>query len=416
LDSKLSNRTAVASYRTPKQPQRKCLRVSEIVAFGRRFWYDGIGLNINHSGNQGRRRVASAIRQVLVVDDNDATRDIIRCTLSAEEYVVATAGSGSEALRQLDGSSFQVVLTDIQMPKMSGYDLLAAIRRTRPQTVVIIITGFGTIEDAVRAIKQGAFDYLTKPFNIEQVKLVVDRAFRHYDLQTENERLQSKLRRSEELAFVGRLAARVAHELNNPLDGALRFTNLSLGKLGDQDPITEYQREVKNALLRMAGIVKALLEYSRSINTTNVPESLHKLIRQAVELVHGREGIAVQCEFGDNTDVFCSGEIIQVFINLIKNAFDAMGSSGALAIATAVEGEMVVIQFEDTGCGIHEELHEKVFYPFFTTKDTSSGTGLGLAISSEIVEKHNGTIHLKSEAGKGSEFTVRLPLVRDLAQ
>jgi len=350
---------------------------------------------------------------ILVVDDEQVVREMLCETIEGLPYEVRSVSSGKEAVAALGKQAAHVVITDIMMPEMDGFALLRYIRENFPGTVVVAITGYGTIEDAVRAIKEGAFDYVTKPFTLDQVRMVVNRAVGHYHLEQDNRRLQAQLRRSEELAFVGRLAAQVAHELNNPLDGALRFVNLTLEQLGpERDAVAEYQREVRAGLLRMAGIVQALLEYSRSSTAMNAPENIHKMLRDAVAQCVIPRGIEVKYDLATEAVVLAGGELTQVFINLIKNACDAMdaaGDGGELTVRTRLDAGNIYIEIEDTGPGIREDLTERIFYPFFTTKSAGKGTGLGLAVSSDIVKRCGGDITVRSKLGQGATFVVQLP-------
>lgn len=346
---------------------------------------------------------------VLVVDDEYVVRDTLCAALEGLPYAVRSVSCGDEALVAMEQSPAHIVITDIMMPKMNGFQLLSRIRKAHPSTVVVAVTGFGTVEDAVRAMKEGAFDYVTKPFTIDQVRLVVERAVRHYQLQIEKEQLEVQLRRSEELAFVGRLAAQVAHELNNPLDGALRFVNLTIQQTDEDSPIIEYQREVRTGLTRMANIVHSLLEYSHS-STISVHDDIHKILHQAVSICAVSDKVEVILDLAADVEIICAGELAQVFINLIKNACDAMGHEGRLNVSTEMDDSNIYIRISDTGEGIPEEHLEKIFFPFFTTKDPGKGTGLGLAISSDIVRRCGGKITVKSALGDGTTFVVRLPI------
>ncbi len=346
---------------------------------------------------------------ILVVDDEQVVRDMLCEAIEVQSYSVTSVPSARDAISTLNERPVHVVITDIMMPEMDGFELLAYVRKNFPAIVVVVITGYGTIEDAVRAMREGAFDYVTKPFAIEQVRMVVDKAVRQYRLQKDNELLQARLQRSEELAFVGRLAAQVAHELNNPLDGALRFVNLALQQLDPKDRLSEYLSEVRTGLLRMANIVQSLLEYSHSSATMNAREDIHKMLRDAVARCHIPKNVDVRYDLAAEALVVAAGELGQVFINLVKNACDAMEGTGTLEIRTRLEGESIYIEIADTGPGIPEDIIDRIFYPFFTTKSAGKGTGLGLAVSSDIVKRCGGTIDVRSEVGSGTTFIVQLP-------
>ena len=230
---------------------------------------------------------------------------------------------------------------------------------------------------------------------------------------TEQVKIERRLAASERHAVIGKLAARVAHELNNPLDGILRFVNLSIALKGDDDPTREYLTECKKGLERMVGIVSSLLEFSRSTYPTHRDTKLNDVIREAVGTLRHRaeqQGVKVVFDLADNLPELRCGELIQVFLNLTKNAYDAMKGGGSLTLTSRLEGGEAVVSVVDTGCGMPDEIVSRIFDPFFTTKGPSDGTGLGLAICHDIIEKHGGTITAGSRLDEGTTFTITLPV------
>jgi len=231
---------------------------------------------------------------------------------------------------------------------------------------------------------------------------------------TDRVRFEKRLAASERHAVIGKLAARVAHELNNPLDGILRFINLSIALKGAEDPTREYLTECKKGLERMVGIVSSLLEFSRSPHATLSDTKLNDVIQEAVRtLRHRAEQQRIRVTFDLQPDLppMKCGELVQVFLNLTKNAYDAMKEGGELKVTSRLVGKSEVeVRVSDSGCGIPPEIISRIFDPFFTTKGPADGTGLGLAICYDIVDKHGGKIAVESEAGKGTTFTVTLPV------
>ena len=230
---------------------------------------------------------------------------------------------------------------------------------------------------------------------------------------TDRAKMEKRLAASERHAVIGKLAARVAHELNNPLDGILRFINLSIALKGEDDPTREYLTECKKGLERMVGIVGSLLEFSRSTYPAHRDTRLNEVIHEAVRTLRHRaeqQGIKVTFNLDENLPDLRCGELVQVFLNLTKNAYDAMKDGGELILSTKCVNNEVITTVTDTGCGIPQEILGRIFDPFFTTKGPSEGTGLGLAICHDIIEKHGGKITVESEVGKGTTFTVTLPV------
>lgn len=227
--------------------------------------------------------------------------------------------------------------------------------------------------------------------------------------------MERRLAVSERLAAVGKLAARVAHELNNPLDGILRFTNLALRRAGDlNDPkLIEYLENAKGAVMRLAEIGGDLLEFSRATPSTFEQATINKIVEDALAAMEGRAQeakITTICNFHEtDMPVVRGSNLFQVFCNLIKNAIDAMADGGTLTVTTQIVEPDVIVTVSDTGIGLPEEI-ERIFEPFFTTKPSGRGTGLGLAVCKDLIEKYSGSIAPSRNEPKGTVMTVRIPI------
>lgn len=225
--------------------------------------------------------------------------------------------------------------------------------------------------------------------------------------------LEQRLAVSERMAAVGKLAARVAHELNNPLDGILRYLNLGIRavQVNQTERLADYLQQARGGLLRMTQIVRELLEFSRNSHTTFDDTSINAAVDEAVKVMSDKAvaaGVSIACRFEEKLPATRGTSLFQVFCNLIKNAIDAMPQGGTLTITTEAVDHQTVIRFEDTGVGLPEQM-ERLFEPFFTTKGPGKGTGLGLAICKDIVEKHHGTITPSRRPEGGAAFTIRIP-------
>lgn len=232
---------------------------------------------------------------------------------------------------------------------------------------------------------------------------------------TEKVELQSRLDNTERLAMVGRHASKVAHELNNPLDGILRYINLAM-RIVEQENLEkpiEYLTQCRQGLMRMVQIVGELLEYSRSTYTSMEYAKVEMVIEEAVKTMESRadaSGVTILRNYARALPQIRSGNLFQVFCNLTKNALDAMENGGQLKISACLgENNIVIIEFRDTGTGLPPDNIDAIFEPFFTTKGDRKGTGLGLAICKDIIESHNGRITAKNAPEGGSIFTVYLP-------
>jgi len=229
---------------------------------------------------------------------------------------------------------------------------------------------------------------------------------------TQRVKMERMLAAAERHAVIGKLAARVAHELNNPLDGIMRFVNLASTLSKDDAKMQMYLGETKKGLERMAGIVGSLLEFSRNTHRPRRNVHINDAIQESINSIKFKaEEMHVQIKAdlaADLPELGC--DMTQVVLNLAKNALDAMPRGGTLAITSALSEGSIVVTVSDTGIGMSENVRKRIFDPFFTTKEPGKGTGLGLAICHDIVEKHQGSIGVTSAEGKGTAFTIKLPV------
>ena len=227
--------------------------------------------------------------------------------------------------------------------------------------------------------------------------------------------LERRLHRAEYQASIGKLARGIAHELNSPLDGVLRYTHLALEQLTSDSPVREHLTHVKEGLDRMVRAVRAFLEFSRQVTTpVNRVANLNQLIDDALLLVQHRakfQQIHVVKHLDDSLPAVLDGGLQHAVVNLVKNAFDAMPRGGTLTITTRATKDHVEVDVEDTGSGIPEEIRSRIFEPFFSTKPIHQGSGLGLIIAKEVVERSGGTIEFTSQVGAGTTFRIHVPVV-----
>jgi two-component system NtrC family sensor kinase len=225
-----------------------------------------------------------------------------------------------------------------------------------------------------------------------------------------------QIMKSERLATLGQLAAGVAHEINNPLGGILMYTHLALEDLDEKDVLRRNLEKAVTEASRCKDIVKGLLDFARQTEPKIEQSDVNKILEQTLDLVKNQalfQNVKITCNFSSlPTILIDTGQIQQVFTNIVLNAAEAMEGKGELTVVTKVssDNEYVEVSFTDTGCGISPEDREKIFDPFFSTKEVGRGTGLGLAISHGIIAKHKGTIEVESEMDKGTSFIIRLPL------
>ena len=227
---------------------------------------------------------------------------------------------------------------------------------------------------------------------------------------------QNRIQESERLAMIGQLAAGVAHELNNPLQGIVAYSHLLLEKVSDDDPMRGSLQKIVTQADRSKDIIRGLLDFSRQTKPQKMPSNVSHILLECLSLVEKQplfHNIKIEKDFVGNLPLISvdPSQIQQVFMNMIINAAEAMQGSGRLTLETRFDpvDNTVDVIFTDTGHGIREEDMPRLFDPFFTTKEVGHGTGLGLAISYGIVRKHRGTITVDSEIGKGTTFIISLP-------
>ena len=225
---------------------------------------------------------------------------------------------------------------------------------------------------------------------------------------------RQQIGRSEQLASVGRLAAGVAHEINNPLTGVLAFADLLREKPNmDEQDVQDLEliiRETKRA----REIVRGMLDFARETPSVKTLLNVNDVIRDTLRLLGKRDafqGIFIVEGLADDLPPVNGdrNQLQQVFLNLSLNACEAMPNGGTLMVTTAQADDRVVVEVTDTGCGIKSEHLDQIFHPFYTTKPVGKGTGLGLSVTYGIVQQHDGVLEVKSVEGKGSTFTVSLP-------
>jgi two-component system NtrC family sensor kinase len=231
---------------------------------------------------------------------------------------------------------------------------------------------------------------------------------------------RSKIMESERLALIGQLAANVAHELNNPLQGIVTYSHLLLEELPDNDQARDSLEKIVIQADRSRDIIRGLLDFSRQRKPDKTLCDVNNVLKGCVSLLekqalfHNVQIISSLYEKLPLT-IIDPSQIERVFINIIVNAADAMDGNGKLILSTRHDpvSHCIEVEFTDTGHGIAKENLEKIFDPFFTTKDTGHGVGLGLAISFGILKEHNGTLTVESDVGKGTTFIVRLPIITE---
>ena len=305
---------------------------------------------------------------------------------------------------------------------------------TRPLSEIVKVTqsiATGDLDHELRVNSRDEIGQLASSFNtmvasLKKMRLELEEWANTLELKVKERTselvaMQKKVVQTQRLASVGKLAAGIAHEINNPLGGILVFSSLVLEDLKDDDPNRENIQEIIKQTMRCRDIVKGLLQFSRPelgktdyVKINNVLNSTLSLIEKQA-LFHNIK-IVRDLDFELPSILGDDSQLEQVFMNIILNAVQAMNETGTLTLRTSLDqkNEMVVIEISDTGCGIPNELIDRIYDPFFTTKEVGKGTGLGLAIAYGIVNKHHGLMSVKSKVNEGTTFTIRFPVAEKI--
>jgi signal transduction histidine kinase len=379
--------------------------------------------------------------RVLIVDDEEDLRYVYTRQLRGDGYLLDTAADGEEAIEKIRATEYAVILTDMRMPRKDGLAVIAAAREHLPDAEIIVLTGHGSLENALQAFKSGnIFEYLLKPLDdIGVLNTVVARAMERRNLRKHNRELFEQLQRAyeelrqksemliqnEKMSAIGVLAAGVAHELNNPLTAVVGFAQMIAEKLKASRPTnwndTEYERaqqaleNLVQGAHRARDIVGSLLRFARATKPdARTLVDINQTLRDAfvfTEHLLLRHGIMLEKHLAPELPPVWgnSARLQHVFTNLLINAQQATPSGGTVRVLTerAEQPKGVWVHVEDTGEGIPPEALERIFEPFYTRKE--HGTGLGLSIAKQIIEEHGGEIRVASELGKGARFSVFLP-------
>lgn len=370
---------------------------------------------------------------ILLVDDEIGILKVLGISLSDRGYRVLTAQNGEEALRIFGEEKPAVVLTDIKMPGMDGIQLLQEIKSAAPDVEVIMITGHGDMELAIRSLQYEASDFITKPISDEALGIALKRAgekiisrekLKEYTENLEKlvEEKSRKLIESERMAAMGETVAGLAHAIKNitsGLTGGLFVLQKGI-ELENKGYLSNGWDMVSGNVEKIKLMAMDLLNYCKDREPEYRTCDPNQPAEEVFDLMQARardQGVDLRAELSDSipeTDLDPEW-IHRALLNLVTNAVDACtdfdckaGTREVVIRSSKPEGWAVEYQVEDNGCGMNREIRDKVFQTFFSTKG-SKGTGLGLMITKKIIDEHGGVIDLTSEKGQGSTFRVRLP-------
>jgi len=370
--------------------------------------------------------------RVLLVDDEDNYRNAIARRLERRNLVVSQAPDGTACLEYLGENEVDVVVLDMKMPGMSGMETFKDISKYYPGLKVIFLTGNAALTEGVEGIKAGAFDYLSKPVEIDHLAGKIRQAWELKRLEEGRERdkifrrrLEKRMIHTQRLASLGTMSTGIAHEINNPLaiikesTGFLRMVIESADQIPEKEMLFKGLEKIENSVDRARRITHQLLGYVRKHGHELTSVDIRRLTEDTVALIKQKtqaKKVSVQWESEPeremlmHTDPF---QVRQVLINLLENAVDAVDTNGQIRLALYRKEQSVCLEVRDNGSGIAPENMKQIFDPFFTTKpnvaENESGTGLGLFVVHKIMTGLSGSIHVESEPGQGTTFKICLP-------
>lgn len=385
---------------------------------------------------------------VVIIDDDRNILELTSLILSKNGFQPYSAACAVEGLELISRLSPELVLLDYLMPDMDGLSALQKIKTSFPDTYVVMLTGNGSEEVAVELMKNGASEYILKPFNnrnlVERLKnvlrirkielhnrelvkqqeqLLLEIEQWNMELQKrvceKNDALQSaqeEIVRSEKLAAMGYLSAGIAHEIRNPLNSISLFVQLMRQTTTEPEQL-DHQAKILKEVDRIDTIIRKLLEASRRTRTISSSVQIHQVIDNVIESFSAQietRSIQVDRQYhGSPVPPSITAdptELEQIFTNLFLNAIDAMSRGGRLVIEVFEKDGRVVIRVSDSGKGIADDVLPRIFEPFFSTKNR--GTGMGLPVARRIARMYEGSMEVEHSSPGGTTFRLEFPSCR----
>ncbi|MEJ2038210.1 MAG: hybrid sensor histidine kinase/response regulator [Desulfosarcinaceae bacterium] len=381
--------------------------------------------------------------KVLFIDDEKDILKSLRRAMRNEPYACLFADSAEKGIDLMQEHSAQVIVCDMRMPKVSGTKLLSQIQKKYPHTIRMMLSGWSDGDSILQAVNDGQiYRYIVKPWDERELKITIRQALELYAIRMERHNLlealeiqnanleQTVARRTEQLlalskqAEIGKYASQIVHNLNNPLHaiaGALDLAGLIVKQ--DGAGIPQGLHKALDLARRGTGdlqkIVSGILQHARDEHFFHMEKvDVNQVVRQELDYFNidpiFRKMVKKEVELDPNLPAILGNglQIKQIVNNLVANAVDAMENNPQriLKVRTAVDGNFILLEIQDSGEGIAQEDLPRLFSPDFSTKPPGKGTGLGLASVKAMVDAYAGTTLVTSEKGKGACFSVRLPI------
>ncbi|MCF7884942.1 MAG: response regulator [Candidatus Marinimicrobia bacterium] len=368
------------------------------------------------------------ILKALIVDDEKGMRLGMQKTLERFKFTLdevegeikfktQTAATGEKAIEKVSEWKPDVMLLDYKLPEISGLEVLEEVTTEESEMVTVMVTAYASIDTAISAIKQGAFDFLAKPFEPEDLRKTVKKATKNLILAREVRKLEEEKKRVR-FEFLSVLA----HELKAPINAIQGYLNIITDRvMGDK--IEDYDKMVNRSLVRIDGMKKMISdlldltriesgEKKRKLEKTNVIDCINRAIDTAAPAAQEKD-IDIELHAEERIEMECDRSEIEIIMNnLLSNAIKYNHEEGQVDISVEDNNDCVEISVADTGIGMTEEEQEKLFDEFTRIKNEKTrdieGSGLGLSILQKIVNLYNGEIFVESEPDKGTKFIIKL--------
>jgi two-component system, sensor histidine kinase and response regulator len=357
---------------------------------------------------------------IFVIDDDEIIRLSCEQILHKSGYKVETFGNGHQGIERLKEVRPPLLVVDIKMPELDGFEVIKIVRRIDPDIVVIVITGYATIETAVDAMKTGAYDFLPKPFTPGELRMIIERGFERWRLTKEAQTLR-KEKEEVERKFV----TLVSHQLKAPLGAVKQYLDVLLYTSRDKlagetlDWISRSQARIQEMLdliqdwLMLSKLDRgSLCESNQSTDIVKVVTDVVQEYQQLPSITH----VTIGMELTPGLAQVC-GDFVSLHMlveNLVSNAVKYNRPGGKVNVKASADEKWIVLEVSDTGLGIPEAFRQHLFEEFYRIKvpETQNipGTGLGLVICKRIVDELGGSIEVSSKEGEYTVFTVKLPV------
>lgn len=372
---------------------------------------------------------------ILLIEDELEVRESYVDMFGFLNLEVDTAENGKKGLEKLEKKHYDIILTDLNMPEIDGLETMRRVKKKDPEIEVIVITGFATIENAVDAMKQGAFDYITKPVSLEHVKIVMNKCIQKIMARRENQTLRdtnSQLRELNELK--DKFITITNHELRTPLAVLRGYFDLIEMELESSDnaDLVEYAGIINHTITEMMDMIESMHDL------TSFKKYVSKLDRAIVDIndIVNEVTKEVRVLFENRNiqfDIQTEGKPLTAFIDkkmifkavreLIQNALKYTDKGGAVSVTSQSipARKQIYLSVKDSGIGIPMDKQDLIFEAFYEVQDVlhhstsktefmGGGIGVGLSLTKEIVESNGGELAVESQPGKGSTFTIILPI------